>query len=151
MASHRERPGALMMTALPQSHLGCIAYSSYAVLCGTPLVPLYDPTGDALLDAVCEHRPTSVMAFSHAYGELAALDVPSGALDSVDVWVTMGDAIHEPHIQTILSHRSAELAAGGVLDRLGTTELGWGVLLHMSTTRPGARGAASARRPASPR
>jgi len=137
MTSHRERPGALMMTALPQSHLGCIAYSSYAVLCGTPIVPLYDPTGDALLDAVCEHRPTSVMAFSHAYGELAALDVPSGALDSVDVWVTMGDAIHEAHIQTILSHRSPDRRPAAFYDRLGTTELGWGVLLHVSTSATG--------------
>jgi 3-aminoavenalumate diazotase len=133
MLSHTELPGALMMTALPQSHLGCIAYSSYAVLCGTPLVPLYDPSGSDLKAAVREHRPTSVMAFSHAYGELAALDVARGELDSVNVWVTMGDAIHEAHIKTILDRRSPGLPPAQFYDRLGTTELGWGVLLHVST------------------
>lgn len=133
MLSHVELPGALMMTALPQSHLGCIAYSSYAVLCGTPLVALYDASGDVLAEAVAEHRPTSVMAFSHAYGELAALDVAAGSLDSVGTWVSMGDAIHEAHIQTIIGRRSEDLAPASFFDRLGTSELGWGVLLHVTT------------------
>lgn len=133
MLSHVEAPGALMMTALPQSHLGCIAYSTYAVLCGTPLVPLYDPSGEQLLSAVSEHRPTSVMAFSHAYGELAALELAPGALDSVQTWVSMGDAIHEPHIKRILAQRPPDRPPAQFFDRLGTTELGWGVLLHVST------------------
>jgi acyl-coenzyme A synthetase/AMP-(fatty) acid ligase len=133
MVSHRDLPGAVMMTALPQSHLGCIAYSSYAILCGSPLVPLYDPSGAELAAAVEERRPTSVMAFSHAYGELAALDVVPGSLDSVEVWVTMGDAIHESHLRTILSLRGSDLPPASFYDRLGTTELGWGVLLHVST------------------
>jgi acyl-coenzyme A synthetase/AMP-(fatty) acid ligase len=133
MLSHVELPGALMMTALPQSHLGCIAYSSYAVLCGTPLVALYDANGEVLADAVAEHRPTSVMAFSHAYGELATLDVREGSLDSVGTWVSMGDAIHEAHIQAIVGRRSADLAPAQFFDRLGTSELGWGVLLHVTT------------------
>ena len=140
MLSHVEMPGALMMTALPQSHLGCIAYSSYAVLCGTPLVPLYDASGDVLAGAVAKHRPTSVMAFSHAYGEIAALDVPAGSLDSVGTWVSMGDAIHEAHIQTILGHRNEDLAPAQFFDRLGTSELGWGVLLHISTSASTGKG-----------
>ena len=143
MLSHVEQPGALMMTALPQSHLGCIAYSSYAVLCGTPLVALYDASGAVLADAVAEHRPTSVMAFSHAYGELAALDLPDGSLDSVGTWVSMGDAIHEAHIQTILARRTEGLPSAAFFDRLGTSELGWGVLLHVSTNASTARAAAS--------
>ena len=63
MTSHARRPGELMMTALPQSHLGCIAYSSYAVLCGTP-DRRRSTTRPAtqLLDAISEHRPTAVMA-----------------------------------------------------------------------------------------
>ncbi len=140
MLSHVELPGALMMTALPQSHLGCIAYSSYAVLCGTPLVALYDTSGAVLAGAVAEYRPTSVMAFSHAYGELAALDVPAGSLDSVGTWVSMGDAIHEAHIQTILARRNEALAPAAFFDRLGTSELGWGVLLHVSTNASSAKG-----------
>ena len=133
MVSQAEAPGDLMMTALPSSHLGCIHYTSYAILCGTPLVALYDGSGAELHAAVAKYRPTGVMAFSHAYGELAALDLPPGDLDSVDVWVTMGDAIHEAHIRAILAQRSAELPPANFYDRLGTTELGWGVLLHVTT------------------
>jgi acyl-coenzyme A synthetase/AMP-(fatty) acid ligase len=133
MLSQAEAPGALMMTALPSSHLGCIHYTSYAILCGTPLVAFHDGSGAELHAAVKEYEPTSVMAFSHAYGELAALALPAGDLDSVDVWVTMGDAIHETHIRTILAQRSADRPPADFYDRLGTTELGWGVLLHVTT------------------
>ena len=133
MLSQAEAPGALMMTALPSSHLGCIHYTSYAILCGTPLVAFHDGSGEELHAAVKEYGPTSVMAFSHAYGELAARDVPAGDLDSVDVWVTMGDAIHETHIRSILAQRSADRPPADFYDRLGTTELGWGVLLHVTT------------------
>lgn len=133
MLSHVEAPGDLMMTALPSSHLGCIHYTSYAILCGTPLVALYDPSGAQLHAAVRDYEPTGVMAFSHAYGELAAIDVPAGDLDSVDMWVTMGDAIHEAHIRKILRRRSPDRRPAEFWDRLGTTELGWGVLLHLTT------------------
>jgi acyl-coenzyme A synthetase/AMP-(fatty) acid ligase len=133
LVTHKETPGALTMTALPQSHLGCIAYMSYAVLGGTPVVPLYDASGRQLEAAVTEHRPTAVMAFGHAYAELAALDPPPGALDSVSSWVSIGDAVHEAHIKKVLAQRSDDLPPAAFLDRLGTTELGWGVLLQVRT------------------
>jgi acyl-coenzyme A synthetase/AMP-(fatty) acid ligase len=133
LTSRPERPGAVMMTALPQSHLGCIAYTTYALLGGTPLVPLYDAAGPALATAIGRQRPTMVMAFSHAYAELAAIDTPREVLDSVDIWVAIGDAIHDAHIRRILSQRSPDLPPAEFYDRLGTTELGWGVLLQIRT------------------
>ena len=96
------------MTAQPQSHLGCIAYTAYSILAGTPLVALYDPSGEELAAAVRQHQPKGVMAFAHAYAELAVLDTPSGTVDSVDYWVDMGDAIHEAHIGAILAKRSSD-------------------------------------------
>jgi acyl-coenzyme A synthetase/AMP-(fatty) acid ligase len=133
LATHTEAPGALMMTALPQSHLGCIAYTTYAILGGTPIVPLYDATGIELAAALREHQPTTVMAFAHTYAELAALDPPRGAFDSIDVWVTIADAIHEAHLKKILATRGAGHRPAAFYDRFGTTELGWGVLLHVRT------------------
>jgi len=133
LVDHKEVPGALMMTALPQSHLACIAYTSYAVLGGTPIVALRDCSGSELAAAVQEHKPTTVMSFSHGYTELAALDLPKGAVDSVDAWVSVADAIHHAHMITILSLRSEGLPRAQFLDRLGTTELGWGVLLKSRT------------------
>jgi len=39
---------------------------------------------------------------------LAALDTADGTVDSVDYWVTMGDAIHEAHIRAILAKRGPD-------------------------------------------
>ena len=133
LVDHKETPGARMMTALPQSHLGCVAYTVYAVLGGTPIVALRDRSGAELAADVQQHKPTSVMSFAHGYAELAALDLPKGALDSVSAWISIGDAVHQAHITRILSERSTGLPPAAFLDRLGTTELGWGVLLKART------------------
>jgi 3-aminoavenalumate diazotase len=123
----------LMMTAQPQSHLGCIVYTAYAMLAGSPLVSLYDPSGEELAAAVRQHEPKGVMAFAHAYAELAALETPSGTVDSVDYWVNMGDAIHEAHIGAILAKRSPDQEPPTFYDRFGTTELGWGLVVQPRT------------------
>ncbi|WP_179475291.1 class I adenylate-forming enzyme family protein [Mycolicibacterium vinylchloridicum] len=122
-----------MMTAQPQSHLGCIVYTAYSILAGTPLVSLYDPTGAELAAAVHLHRPKGVMAFAHAYSELAALETVPGTVDSVDYWVNMGDAIHGAHIDAILAKRSADQEPSTFYDRFGTTELGWGLVVQPRT------------------
>ncbi|KDN83887.1 class I adenylate-forming enzyme family protein [Kitasatospora cheerisanensis] len=141
LVDHTETPGALMMTALPQSHLGCVAYTTYAVLGGTPIVALSDRKGDELAAAVEKFKPTSVMSFSHGYAELASAELKPGQLDSVHVWVSIGDAVHRAHIDKVLSNRSAELPPSAFYDRLGTTELGWGCLLQIHTldTKPANR------------
>ncbi|MFF4170092.1 class I adenylate-forming enzyme family protein [Streptomyces sp. NPDC001744] len=128
-----EQPNSLMLTALPQSHLGCIAFTVYAVLAGTPIVAHSDRSGEELAEAVAEHRPTAVMAFAHSYAELAALENAEGRLDSVGTWVSIGDAVHQAHITRTLEHRSPHLPSAQFFDRLGTTELGWGVLLKIRT------------------
>ncbi|MDJ0382921.1 class I adenylate-forming enzyme family protein [Streptomyces sp. G-G2] len=133
LVDFKENPGALMLTALPQSHLGCIAFTVYAVLAGTPVVAHSDRSGADLAATVAAHRPTAVMAFAHSYAELASLDNADGALDSVNSWVSIGDAVHQAHINKVLSLRSAELPSAQFFDRLGTTELGWGVLLKIRT------------------
>lgn len=133
LVDHTEAAGARTMTGLPQSHLGCIAYTVYALLAGAPTIAARDRSGADLAAAVAAHRPTAVMSFAHAYSELAALDLPTGALDSVDVWVSIGDAVHEAHIKKILGRRGADRKPAAFFDRLGTTELGWGVLLKVRT------------------
>jgi acyl-coenzyme A synthetase/AMP-(fatty) acid ligase len=132
---YKEEPNAVIMTALPQSHQGTISFTSYAVLAGQPLLAWRDVTGDELATAIPEHQPTMVMAFGHAYPELAALPTPAGALDSVNIWVSMGDAVHERHLKNVLARRSADRPPAAFLDRLGTTELGWGVLMQPRTLK----------------
>lgn len=133
LVNYTEPAHERMMTAQPQSHLGCIVYTAYSILAGTPLVALYDPTGEELAAAVREHQPKGVMAFAHAYSELAALETPCGTVDSVDYWVNMGDAIHEAHIGAILAKRSPNQEPPTFYDRFGTTELGWGLVVQPRT------------------
>jgi acyl-coenzyme A synthetase/AMP-(fatty) acid ligase len=131
--NYREEPDAVILNALPQSHQGCISFNAYAVLGGQPMVVWRDVRGAELATAVAEHEPTMVMAFGHAYPELAAVETPKGALDSVNIWVSMADAVHERHLKNVLARRSAHLPPAAFLDRLGTTELGWGVLMQPRT------------------
>jgi acyl-coenzyme A synthetase/AMP-(fatty) acid ligase len=131
--NYREEPDAVILNALPQSHQGCISFNAYSVLGGQPMVIWRDVTGAELATAVTEHKPTMVMAFGHAYPELAAIETPKGALDSVNIWVSMADAVHERHLKNVLARRSPELPPAAFLDRLGTTELGWGVLMQPRT------------------
>lgn len=133
LENYTEPANELLMTAQPQSHLGCVVYTAYAILAGSPLVSLYDPSGEELAAALRQHQPKAVMAFAHAYAELAALDTPEGTVDSVEYWVTMGDAIHEAHIRAILAKRSPDQPAPTFYDRFGTTELGWGLVVQPRT------------------
>jgi acyl-coenzyme A synthetase/AMP-(fatty) acid ligase len=133
LVDFKEQPGSMTMTSLPQSHLGCIAYTVYAVLSGSQTTAGFDRPGEEMAGAVTEFKPTTVMSFAHAYSEIPALDLAPGALDSVNVWVSIGDAVHEAHIKDILGRRSPELPQSAFFDRLGTTELGWGVLLKVRT------------------
>ena len=138
-------PGERFLTSLPQSHVGAIAFTSYALLCGIQVIAMYDPRPDELLDAIGEYSPTSVMSFAHAYSDLAGIDLPAGALDSVERWVSVGDAVHEPHIRRLLAHRSEGLALSTFYDRLGSTELGWALLLHTSTIESPPKGRCAGR------
>ncbi|SDP96410.1 class I adenylate-forming enzyme family protein [Lentzea jiangxiensis] len=133
LVDFKEQPGSMTMTSLPQSHLGCIAYTVYAVLSGSQTTAGFDRPGEEMAAAVAELKPTTVMSFAHAYSEIPALDLAPGALDSVNVWVSIGDAVHEAHIKDILGRRSPDLPQSAFFDRLGTTELGWGVLLKVRT------------------
>lgn len=130
---YQEEPDAVILNALPQTHQGCISFNAYAVLGGQPMLVLGDTTGPALADVVRRRRPTMVMAFGHVYPELAATPTPDGALDSVNIWVSMADAVHERHLKNILARRSPDRPPAAFLDRLGTTELGWGVLMQPRT------------------
>ncbi|MDF5753564.1 class I adenylate-forming enzyme family protein [Spongiactinospora sp. TRM90649] len=125
--------GGAMLTAMPQSHLGNIHYSTYAIFGGTPVIPAFDPSPRELVELIKEHRPTSVMGFGHTCVDLATFDLEPGVLDSVGHWVTTADAVHYDHILKVLGHRSPDLPPSAWLDRLGTTELGWAVLLKVTT------------------
>jgi acyl-coenzyme A synthetase/AMP-(fatty) acid ligase len=122
-----------MLAAQPQSHTGFIGYGMYAVLAGTPLVALYDPTGPELAAAVSEHRPTMVLAFAHVYADLAAEKLAPGSVDSVIGWISMADAVHDAHMRRILGLRDPALPPAAFYDRFGSTELGWGLMVQVRT------------------
>jgi acyl-coenzyme A synthetase/AMP-(fatty) acid ligase len=133
LVDHRESPDGVVMIALPQSHLSGISSVGYAVLTGTRTIVGFDHGGAALASAIAEHRPTAVTSFAHTYRELAALDLPGGMVDSVNLWLSTGDAVHRTHIDAILGRRGAGLPPAAFLDRVGSTELGWDIALKPTT------------------
>ena len=140
MAADTIAPGERFLTSMPQSHIGAISFSSYALLCGMQIIAMYDPGPEELLAAVQEHQPTSVMCFGHAYSDLAGIEIEAGTVDCVNTWISAADAVHEPHIRTLLGQRSADRPPSKFFDRLGSTELGWALLLHVSTLESGPKG-----------
>jgi acyl-coenzyme A synthetase/AMP-(fatty) acid ligase len=133
LAHHTETPGRRLLMAVPQSHFGCITYAHYILLAGTPAVMARDLPGRDLAEAIGRYRPGSVMSFGHAYAELAADPPAAGVLDSVDVWIAVGDAVHRQHIDRILAARGPQHPEPAFFDLLGCTELGWGTLVQKWT------------------
>ena len=68
----------------------------------------------------------------------------AGAVDSVDYWVTMGDAIHEAHIRAILAKRSPDRPPRRLLRPASAPPSSAGVVLLHAHCRRSARTAGSA-------
>lgn len=138
LTDHKEAPGRKLLAAIPQSHFGCIAYMNYALLAGTPIVVAADLPGRELAQVIGRYQPTAVMSFGHGYSELGTLcdqedQLADGILDSVNTWISLGDAVHRKHINAILGARRPGNPEPAFFDLLGSTEIGWGTLVQKWT------------------
>lgn len=137
-----ETPGDLVLAVQPNSHVGALMYFSYLLAAGARFVPHGDVHGSSLPELIHRLRPTTVVGFAHVYAELAAERPLPGTLDPVTAWISMGDSVHDGHVQSVLRGCTAPHAA--VYDRFGASEFGWGILLQRrgrnATTAPRAVG-----------
>ncbi|WP_331760237.1 long-chain fatty acid--CoA ligase (plasmid) [Streptomyces sp. NBC_01471] len=124
---------AIFMSAAPQSHSSAIAYTSYSLLCGLPLISFSDQSGQGVARGAREHRPTRILAFNQTYSELAAMDMDPDDFASVREWQNTGDSAHDAHIRKLIQYghhvADGERLPGSVFsDGLGSSELGWATL-----------------------
>jgi acyl-coenzyme A synthetase/AMP-(fatty) acid ligase len=138
LVGFRDQPNAKILSALPQSHASAIGYAALSMLIGVPLVMVSGSAGTEVAQAIDHHRPTTVVAFSGVYGELAMLQPEAGDFETVESWVSIGDAAHKAHIQRLVQAgrhwRDGRAVPGSMfIDGLGASELGWGGVLSRIT------------------
>ncbi len=133
LAAHPEPHDSVLLSAVPQSHSGAIAFTFYALLAGLPLIALSDQSGPGVQRAVARYRPTTVLAFNQSLAALALMELDPEDFSSVADWMNVGDSAHDAHIRALmpLGQRTVDgqVLAGSVFgDGLGSSELGWAAL-----------------------
>ncbi|WP_330289656.1 class I adenylate-forming enzyme family protein [Streptomyces sp. NBC_00576] len=131
------------LVGLPGAHNAMVATLLYCLLLRTDIKLLSSQRGTEVLDAIEEFRPTTVLAFAGTFGEMAAEDLTSRDLSSVQVWFNTGDAAHEAHIRALVQHGSHQAIGkdlrrtrvdGSVfVDGLGSSEAGYSVFHNRHT------------------
>src|SRR5215472_808925 len=97
------RPGERVLSAVPHTHAAGIASFLTSTLRGAAKLVLSDLSAANLVRAVESFRPTTVVAFTGAYAELASLDLARHDLGSVDQWIATADAAHRRHVVALLA------------------------------------------------
>jgi acyl-coenzyme A synthetase/AMP-(fatty) acid ligase len=133
LATHPEPADSILLSAVPQSHSGAIAFTFYALLAGLPLVALSEQSGPAVARGVATYRPTTVLAFNQTLAEIALMQPDPADFASVADWMNVGDSAHDAHLRKLLtlgSHLSDGRRVPGSIfgDGLGSSELGWAAL-----------------------
>jgi long-chain acyl-CoA synthetase len=115
--------------ALPPSHNSAIGAVAIAVANREELVLLSDLDGASALAAIREFRPTSVVAFPQTFVGLLAAEPEARDLNSVMMWINLGDAAHDRHIRPLMrfgNHARGPFSRSGsqFVDGLGSSEMG---------------------------
>ncbi|NEC84791.1 class I adenylate-forming enzyme family protein [Streptomyces sp. SID12501] len=131
------------LVGLPGAHNAMVATLLYCLLLRTDIKLLSSQRGTEVLDAIEEFRPTTVLAFAGTFDEMAAEDLTTRDLSSVQVWFNTGDAAHEAHIRALVQHgshqtigkdlRRVRLDGSVFVDGLGSSEAGYSVFHNRHT------------------
>ncbi|WP_158889469.1 class I adenylate-forming enzyme family protein [Amycolatopsis anabasis] len=124
-----------LLVALPGSHNAAMSVMMFGLLLRSPVLLLSSQRGGDVLDAMESFRPTTVFAFAGTYGEMAAHDLSTRDLSSVEAWYNTGDAAHEAHVKVLIAQGSHETVGGDLkrrrvtgsvfTDGLGSSETGY--------------------------
>ena len=131
-------PASIVLSALPPSHASAIGYAVLAMLTGVPLVVAADRSGAAVAAAADRYRATIVTGFASTFADLALHGLDGASLDTVERWVSVGDASHHAHVAQLV-RRGRHWASGKpvpgsmFIDGFGSSELGWGGVLGKVT------------------
>jgi acyl-coenzyme A synthetase/AMP-(fatty) acid ligase len=129
------------LSGLPGAHNATISTLLLFLALGNPLKLLTSQRGTEVLDAIESFRPTMVLGFSATFAEMAAHDLSTRDLSSVNVWYNTGDAAHEAHIRKLIAvgshpevtreHGRRSRPGSVFIDGLGSSEAGY-ALFHVN-------------------
>lgn len=122
-------PAERTLTALPHSHGAGIVLLMQSLIRGVPTLLLGEASAPSVLAGIERFQPTTVIAFSHVYADLAEMPLDGARLDSVRLWINTADAAHERHIRELVRHGSrpgpnGAIAGSEFVDGLGSSEMG---------------------------
>lgn len=134
--------GSTMLSALPAAHLSSLSTITWALLSGTKLIIASDQSALTVVDDVERFRPDCITSFSCTLREVARLNLHAGAMDSVSLWMTTGDASRRRDIAMVSALGTHPATRDGVptrapgmfvLDCFGSSELGY---MHFCVLHP---------------
>jgi acyl-coenzyme A synthetase/AMP-(fatty) acid ligase len=117
------------LNALPTSHNSSIAFLIHCILSGSQIMLASRWDGKSVADLIEEYSPSTVVAFSQTYVELAINHADERNFSSVNTWINSGDAAHEVHIRKLVKHGyhfrgSKKIEGSQFVDGLGSSEMG---------------------------
>lgn len=132
--------GRRIMTALPHSHASAISILMSALIRGCAVKVQAKKTSEDILRAIEAFQPDLFCSFPKVYVELCRADLDSWDLDSIQYWLSTGDANHEAHIKRLMSfgshfHQGTWFPGSCFIDNLGASELGFAAFRNVH--RPG--------------
>jgi len=130
--------GDRSLTVLPHAHAAAIVMLISCALRGIPLLAPEQCDATKVLRMIAEFKPHIVLGFAKVFVDLCRHDLDQHDLRSVRMWLATGDASHERHIRKLVRQGSqAEGERPGSLfcDNLGTSELAFGVLRNIHTSK----------------
>lgn len=134
--------GTRVLSALPHSHASAISILMSAMLRGCQIKIQTRKTPDELLSSIRHFQPDLFCSFPKVYVDLCRARLEEADLDSIQYWLSTGDANHESHIRRLMTfgrhYRDGAWHAGSCfIDNLGSSEFGFAAFRNVH--RPGVR------------
>lgn len=134
--------GTRVMSALPHSHASAVSILMSAMLRGCQIKIQTRKAPDQLLAAIGLFKPDLFCAFPKTYVDLCRSNLESANLDSIQYWLSTGDANHESHIRRLMTFgryfRDGDWHRGSCfIDNLGSSEFGFAAFRNVH--KPGQR------------
>ncbi|MGD9660883.1 MAG: AMP-binding protein [Porticoccaceae bacterium] len=130
-----------ILSLLPNAHHSSLTYFMRATLAQISFMVVETATEATIKDAITRFKPSVVISFPYRYVSLSSekLNTSQHSFDSIAWWVSIGDAAHQKHINSLIrygySFRNGMFEPGSTfIDCLASSEMGSALfrVLHTS-------------------
>lgn len=134
----KKQPGKRVLSILPHSHAASMTVLMSSILRLVPTKIQVNKNPIQVLSAIEAYQPDVIVAFPKTFVDLCRVDLSLYNLDSIQYWLSTGDANHEPHIRQLIAqghHLKNGIKKTGsmFIDNLGSTEFSYAMFRNMHT------------------